>query len=172
MMVMVSGLIIPAGASEPIRERQFGALEDYQAVVGGLIEAVDLPQIGISVYVNDEGLLQHLPFNSRASFLWWYHVPAARQKAMLVGDAAVVGMPDADGNTTEVPSEVRELLLHKRRYRIGVRLTGDPLWYPIRATHPDYWEAIIWAMVLLERRADAEDVRVVPVDDGAAPEGI
>lgn len=66
---MAQGIYGPA-EGQP-EKREFTCLEDYQAAVGGLIEAVDVPDLGITIYVNDEGLLRHLPFNSRASFLWW-----------------------------------------------------------------------------------------------------
>ncbi len=97
---MVNGLVIPAQASAPIETRDFGHLRDYQAAVGGLIEPVNIPALGITVYVNEQGLLRQLPLNTRVTFLWWYHVPATRQYAMLVGDAVVVGLADESGDDT------------------------------------------------------------------------
>lgn len=160
---MVSGLVIPAAAEEPVAAREFMRLEDYQTAVGGWIEAVDLPAFGITIYVNEEGLLRHLPFNSRASFLWWYHVPEARQKAMLVGDAVVVGLPDCKGESTNIPAAAASLLRSTAAFRVEVRLAGESIWHRIQATYPDYWEAIVWAMMLLERTSAAEDVRVAPI---------
>lgn len=161
---MVSGICVPAVAESPLEEREFADLKDYQTAVGGWIEAVDLPSFGVTIYANEEGLLRHLPFNSRASFLWWYHVPAARQKAMLVGDVVIVGLPDCHGNSTDVPIVVRELLLAPATYRVEVRTFDDPKWYSNQATYPDYWEALVWGMVLLERWTAAEDVRIVRVE--------
>lgn len=91
---MVTGIVVPAEGDLPLEQRDFARLEDYQAAVDGWIETVDLPSIGVTIFINEEGLIRQLPFNSRASFPWWYHVPEARQKAMLVGDALLVGMPD------------------------------------------------------------------------------
>lgn len=96
---MVQGIVIPAIDSMPLAVREFAGLKDYQEAVGGWIEAVDIPDLGITIYVNEEGLVHHLPFNSRATFLWWYHWPASRNVAMLVGEAVIVGMPDHDGET-------------------------------------------------------------------------
>lgn len=167
---MVSGIVIPADADQPIELRNFTGLDDYRAAVDGWIEAIDLLDLGVTIYVNEEGLLRHLPFNSRASFLWWYHVPSARQSAMLVGSAVVVGLPGRNGESTDVPDAARELLLSPGRFRVEVRTVGDPKWYGNQATYPDYWEAVVWAMVTLERWSLAEDVRVLPVapDDDAA----
>jgi hypothetical protein len=166
---MVKGVVIPADAEKDLEEHEFAELEDYQAAVGGWIEAVDLPDLGITIYVNDEGCLNGLPVNSRVSFLWWYHVPEARQSTMLLGDAVLVGMPDRSGNVTDLPDATRGLLLSPTIYRVEVRTIGDPKWYSNQATFSDYWEAIIWAMVLLERWTLARDVCIVPVAPGELP---
>ncbi len=86
---------------------------------------------------------------------------------MLVGDAIIVGLSDDRGDNTDVPVPVRELLLRPATFRVEVRTIGDPKWYGNDARYDDYCEAIIWAMVLLERWSSAEDVRVVPVAPSA-----
>lgn len=163
---MVKVMIVPAEQDHQVTERELCSLEDYQAAVGGWIEAVDIPALGVTVYVHEEGLPQALPFNSRATFLWWYFVPEARQKAMLVGPALVVGLPDRNGESTDIPKEVAELLTQSGTWRVEVRTVGDPKWYRNQTTYDDYWEALVWAMVTMERWPAAEDVRVVPVTDG------
>lgn len=169
---MVTGIVIPAESGEPLRALDTSVSGAVAKAVGGLMEAVDLFDLGVTVYINEAGLLRHLPFNSRASFLWWYHVPSARQRAMLVGDAVIVGLPDDNGADTEVPTAVHELLVSPRRFRVEVRTADGPTWYRNRATYPDYWEAIVWAMVLLERMAEVEDVRVVPVESNEIAGGV
>lgn len=165
---MVTGIVIPTYPAQPLEQREFVGLGDYRTAVDGWVEALDLLDLGVTIYINEEGHLRHLPMNSRASFLWWYHVPVTRQTAMLVGDAVVVGLPGRNGESTDVPDAVRKLLLTPTDYRVEVRTVGDPKWYGNQAIYPDYWEAIVWAMVTLERWRLAEDVRVVPV----APEGL
>lgn len=171
---MVTGIVIPADAYQPIERREFASLEDYQLAVGGWIEPVDLRELGVTIYVSEEGLRRHLPFNSHASFLWWYHVAEARQRAMLVGDAVIVGLPNRQGNATDVPPVVADQLTQVGNWRVQVLTHGDPKWYGNQATYDDYFEALIWAMLTLERWSAAEDVRVVPVPadelaDGAPP---
>lgn len=156
-------LIIPVAEHEPITECEVNKLEDYQSVVGGWIEPVDIPVLGVTVYVNEEGLLRQLPFNPRATFLWWYFVPEARQTAMLVGPALITGLPDRSGDSTDVPSEVAAMLAQPGEWRVEVRTIGDPKWYRNQMTYSDYFEALVWAMLTLERWSAAEDVRVVPV---------
>jgi hypothetical protein len=82
--------------------RDLANLEDYKRCVDGYIEAVVVPDLDVTIYVNEEGLLRRLPFNSRASFLWWYYEPAARE-SLLVGDVVIVGWPDVDGESTDLP---------------------------------------------------------------------
>lgn len=160
---MVKGLVIPVESGAVIEERDFATLEDYQAAVDGWIEAVDVPALGVTIYVNEEGLLRRLLVNHRATFLWWYHVPEARERAMLVGTAIVIGLPDRAGNSTDIPDDVRAVLVNAGAWRVEVRTHGDPTWYRNQATYRDYFEALAWGMVTLEQWTTAEDVRVVPV---------
>lgn len=162
---MVKGIVVPGDGEAPLELREFSELGDYQQVVGGWIEPVSIPLLGLRLYMNEEGLLQRLPLNFRATFLWWFHVPEARQRVMLVGDAVIVGAPDAEGNTTDVTPAIVSLLMETQAYRIEVRVIGEIRWHHSHAIYTDYWEAVIWAMLLLERWALATDVRVVPVID-------
>jgi|GEM_PF-2549021 len=63
---MVKGIHVPVDPSEPLEVCDFANLAAYRAAVEGWIEPVDVPDLGITIYVNEEGLLRHLPFNSRA----------------------------------------------------------------------------------------------------------
>lgn len=183
---MVKGIHVPVDPSEPLEVCDFANLAAYQAAVEGWIEPVDIPDLGITIYVNEEGRLRHLPFNSRASFLWWYNVPQARQ-AMLVGNAVIVGMPDKNGDNTDVPDELVALLTAEGEYAVLIKIGDDPAWasyanskvtsvvlpltsgapnwYLSSAQYGDYFEAAVWAMVLLERWSDAVDTKVVPVSE-------
>ena len=75
---MVHGIIIPSDNTAPLRTAMLDSLEDYQRAVGGWFEAVDIPDLGVTMYVNEDGLIRDLPFNRRATFLWRIHVPQAR----------------------------------------------------------------------------------------------
>lgn len=158
---MVKGLIIPAEASARIEERGFERLEEYQAVVGGWIEPVDIPDLRSTIYVNEGGLIRQLPLNSRVTFLWWYHVPEARQRAMLVGEAVVVGWPDQNGDNTDVPEELVQLLRADARFVIEARPSSDDEWSRDERSY-EYVDATVWAMLLIERSEGRLEVRIVP----------
>ena len=64
---MSMGIVIPSGDTLPLEEREFTGLGDYQAAVGGFIAPVDIEDRGITVYVNDEGIVMGLPINARAT---------------------------------------------------------------------------------------------------------
>jgi hypothetical protein len=115
---MVRGLVIPADSNSPVHIRDFAHLHDYQVAVDGWIEAVDIPPLEATVYVNEEGLLRHLPFNARATFLWWYELPQVRQQAMLVGDAVMIGLPGLDGESTDLPRATLTLLTEKSPWAV------------------------------------------------------
>lgn len=82
-----------------------GTLSDYQAVVGGWIEAVTMRDF--TVYVNEEGLLIGLPFNQGASQI---------TGRPLVGNACIVGNPDQWGNTRKLSASAAD--------RIRFAITG------------------------------------------------
>ena len=159
---MTKGIYIPADERLPLEVRQFKDVDDYQQAVGGLIDAVDLYDIGATLYVNDEGLVIGLPFNARATHLWWLHVPQARNEAYLVGNAVLVGVPDADGETTDIPDELLRALTRAGLFRVEVQLASDPKWYTNLQRYPSYWEAAVWASVLRERWGEVERVRIAP----------
>ncbi|AZN29358.1 DUF3846 domain-containing protein [Flaviflexus salsibiostraticola] len=161
---MARGIYVPAEASEPLEERQFVGLEDYQRAVDGWIEAVDVPDLGVTIYINEEGLLRHLDFNSRATFLWWHYVPEARQQAMLVGNAVIVGMPDKNGDSTDVPEAAFRLLMQHARYAVVLQLEDGSL-LGMKHAYDDFFEAIMWASVIEQRRDDVESTLIIAWDE-------
>lgn len=78
------------------------SLSAFQAVVGGYIEAVTGNEA--TVFVNEEGLLQSLPFNPTASQFAQYMITGSTY--MLVGTALIVGPADEEGNDTHVRQSV------------------------------------------------------------------
>lgn len=160
---MVQGILIPAVDAQPPRQQSFGELEDYQRAVGGWIEAVDLPSMGATLFVNEEGLLRGLPFNRRATFIWWHCVPQARGRARLVGDAALVGAPDRSGESTGLPPVLMASLLDNEcAYVVETRLPNDTRWRPGSEPHEEWIEAVVWATLLQDHVPDLR-VRIRPL---------
>lgn len=161
---MMRAIVVPADPDEPLRELDTAVPDAVGTAVGGFMEAVDLFDLGITIYVNESGLLQHLPFNSRASFLWWHYALGGRRRSTLVGDAVIVGLPDGDGSDTEVPSEAWELLHTDAAYLVEVRLVSNDRWQVGLPVWLDYWDALMWATLLLEQIPGTDATRVVPAE--------
>jgi hypothetical protein len=159
---MVQGIIIPADNTTPLRVSTLDSLEDYQRAVGGWIEAVDIPDLGVTMYVNEEGLIRDLPYNRRATFLWQFHVPQARD-ARLVGDVAVVGLAGDEGENTELPRELRRWLLEPGVYRVRTREHTEGRWREEPIDRDDYVETVVWA-ALLQEMSPALEVRIERID--------
>lgn len=95
MATMKTVIVDPDGT---VREAEIeNNLASFQAVVGGYIEAV-CGNVA-TIYVNEEGLLQSLPFNPLAT-LFAQRILGA--PVHLVGTALIVGPPDGDGGDTDV----------------------------------------------------------------------
>lgn len=161
---MVQGLFIPVDTDRPIEIRTFDRLEDYQSAVGGWIEAVDLMPLGSTLYVNEEGLLRQLPFNARATFLCWYELAHLRRDMILVGDAVLVGIPNEDGDDTDVPNETLALLTERTAYVVLTLHEGSPRWSMHPFVYDDYFQAVVWAMILSDKATGARAVRVLTAE--------
>ena len=170
---MVQGIIIPADNTAPLRVATLDSLDDYQQAVGGWIEAVDIPDLGVTMYVNEEGLIRDLPFNRRATFLWRFQVPQARD-VRLVGDVAIVGLTDSEGENAELPRELARRLLEPGIYRVQPRGPAGSSWVRTREhagsswheepiDRDDYLETVVWA-ALLQEMSPALEVRIERVD--------
>lgn len=159
---MVEGIIIPADSTAPLRASALDSLDDYMRAVGGWIEAVDIPDLGVTMYVNEEGLIRDLPFNRRATFLWRFHVPQARD-ARLVGDVAIVGLTDDEGENTDMPSELVRRLLEPGVYRVRTRDLGRSSWHEEPIDREDYLETVIW-VTLLREMSPTREVQIELID--------
>jgi hypothetical protein len=147
---MVRGVLIPAIDSHDLTACDAVELGDYQRAVGGWIEAVDLPAFGSTLFVNEEGLLRGLPFNRRATFLWWFHVSSARSHARLVGDALLVGLPDEAGEMTDLPDDALRSLLSDELWHLELRDAPGEAWSRDPSGGQSYIEAVVWSVLVSE----------------------
>lgn len=95
-------VVIPADSDLPIRVEDLPPrhnLDFLQKQVAGYIEPVDVTMDGqeVTMYVNEEGKLQGLPYNPRATFLAQDSIMAFDY---IAGDVVVVGPVDDEGDDT------------------------------------------------------------------------
>lgn len=159
---MATGVIIPADIESAVRQQQFNDLHDYQAAVGGLIEAIDLDHPPMSFFANEEAKLIGLPINQRATALWWLHVPAVYGIDFLAGDVVLIGRPDEEGDTQSAPDEFVRLLLEPTTYRVQVQ-TADSgnAWSGNGRRFDSYFAAATYAIDLNHRWTQVTAARVV-----------
>lgn len=68
-------------------------LEELQKLVGGYVERIAMPD-GQAMYVNDEGKLNDLPYNTKATMKLKTH--GLIQDDYIVGDAVVLSYDEED----------------------------------------------------------------------------
>jgi hypothetical protein len=157
---MAKGLIVPADDSRPITVGEFSDFEDYRKVVDGYTEHIDVDLLDLTICVNGEGLLQQLPVNPRVTLLWWYHVPSARRRAMLVGNAVLVGWPDIEGAATDIAEDLVLILREPGDFRVEIKWDADGPWLEYGFKFATYFEALAWTLVL-DENIDAAQLKVV-----------
>lgn len=158
------GIVIPADEEAPLEFRLFGQITEYQEVVEGWFQCIDIENPAASFFVNEEGKVHNLPLNRRATLMWWAHMPAARNVDAFMGNVIVMGIPDDEGDTQDVPSELVTLLMKTEIYKYEVETVERPgKWYGNQTTFDNYFNACNAALGLLDRWTLATDVRVLAV---------
>jgi hypothetical protein len=165
----INSIVIPADDEQLLDQRQIkpASLADYQDLVGGYIEAVDLTHPPARMYVNEEGKLRGMPMNRRATMLLWMHNRAFRYGDIIAGDAFLVGPTSRESQDTAVRDEYIQMLFQARSFHVEVQMQGDEQWrpkiWPLETWHEAYSFALGWAIGPDDRqRASVVDIRVVP----------
>lgn len=98
---MARALVIPTYLEQDYYYTEVNALEDYQKIVEGFIEAVTLQQLpGTTMFINEEGKLRELDVNLRASALY--------NGDLIVGPALLVNV-DYHGESIDIPQHNAEI---------------------------------------------------------------
>lgn len=97
--------LIPANPAQDITfhdiEKGPGYLEALQGLVAGDIQSVTLERYAMTMYVNEDGKLEGLPANHRATVLanW---AEAVRADDIIAGDVVLTGPLDGAGEDTPI----------------------------------------------------------------------
>lgn len=162
----INGIVVPADENLSLGQQEIRAarLPDYQRVVGGLIERVGFAQPPGSMYVNEEGKMNGLPQNRRATLLLWMHNPGFRYGDVIAGDALIVGSADADGYDMDAPEELLQMLFEAKRFRPEVKVNDELTWHGNSRRFDNWVDAYAYVLALGWRWTSVADVRVVPED--------
>ncbi|BAS17577.1 hypothetical protein AHiyo8_58800 [Arthrobacter sp. Hiyo8] len=166
---MIHAIQIPQDEERPLYKVAIENLAGMQAAVGGYIEIIDLGPLMASLIINEEGKLEKLPINRRATLLFWLLFPSIRHRDAIVGDVLIVGHPDKDGNTTDAPANVVELLFETKSYKAEFQTFDHPTKFNGNLRRfDDYFEAANYALLKAQAWTAVEQTRVVPAGDEVA----
>lgn len=162
----IKGIVVPHDEEQQLQlvEIEQGNYRDIQSHVGGTFDVIDIQRPTLtSVFIHDEGKIIGLPLNRRATMLLWASDAKWRGYDIIVGDALILGPPDEEGETTAVPGEVEDLLLHTDEYKMEVQTTGNgDSWDGNQLRFTDPFTALNHVLALAERWTAVEQVRIVP----------
>ncbi|MBB4910537.1 DUF3846 domain-containing protein [Actinophytocola algeriensis] len=166
---MITAIVIPVELDQPIRQQQLNQhdLDAYRQLVGGHLELVHFVRPPAGMYINDEGKLDGLPLNHRATALLWAHNSAFRNRDVIVGPAFVVGPADRRGDDTSAPTDLVELLFSTERYRAQVQTGDSSNWYGNELVFTDWLAAYQYVLDLADRWTLVQEVRIIPKPDDA-----
>jgi hypothetical protein len=161
--VEITAILIPASQEAPIKRRKLDRnLAAYQDLVGGKIEPVDLNNPPASMYINEEGILLHLPINMRATHVVWAHNELLRNESIILGDTFIVGPVDRNGDDLTVPHAYIDLLFPAEPFRVEVLARGETVWAGNAMTYDTWEQAYMAADNLYRRWTLADKLRIVP----------
>lgn len=102
---MITAIVLPADLRTPIRTVELDKrdLNAYRGLVGGSLEIITFERPEATLYLNDEGKLEGLPLNQRATLMASVHNSAFRGRDVITGDALLVGPADRHGDDLSAP---------------------------------------------------------------------
>jgi hypothetical protein len=166
---VIHAIQIPVDEERPLYKVAIDGLKAMQEAVGGYIEIVDLTPLNASLVVNEEGKLMRVNINRRATLLFWLLFPSIRGRDVIVGDALIVGYPDSQGNTTDAPKAVVDLLFETKSYKAEFQTFDDANKFNGNMRRfEDYFEACNYALLKAQSWTAVERTRVVPAGDEVA----
>lgn len=166
---VIHAIQIPQDEERPLYKVAIESLAGMQAAVGGYIEIVDLTPLTASLVIAEEGKLINLEINRRATLLFWLLFPSIRHRDVIVGDVLIVGYPDSQGNTTDAPANVVELLFETKSYKAEFQTYDHPTKFNGNLRRfEDYFEACNYALLKAQAWTAVQRTRVVPAGDEVA----
>lgn len=159
---MITAIVIPVDPEQSLRREQLSPsdVDAYRTVVGGPLQLVAFDRPPAALYVSEEGKVDGLDINARATVLTWVHNSRLRGYDIIVGDALLVGPPDTSGHDRSVPEEYLRLLLRPGTFTVEVQVRDDEQWYGNEQVFGDVFAAYAAGIDLAQRWTHVEHVRV------------
>ena len=123
---MVKSIVIPHDPARSPRLRELADAGDFQAAVGGWLEPIEMPSLGVTVYVNEAAHREHHPINCRAMVLWWLYSADPMQYPVFLGDVVLTGT-GVDEDEALLEQIVRDVF-EEREFVVQVMPHGRGPW--------------------------------------------
>lgn len=162
---MIEVIVIPIEMDQALKLEKVDNqdLPAYRRLVGGgPIELVSMERPDAGMYINENGKLDGLPLNVRATWLAAVHNDAFRNVDVIAGPAFIVGPADRQANDLGAPRELVDLLFKTSRYKVEVRAFEEARWVSNDITYRTWETAYLTGLRLAARWTNIESLRVVP----------
>lgn len=164
--MLLHAIFLPQEEDRPLYKVAVDGLSGMQDAVGGYIQVLDLTPLGASLVMDENGKLSGKDINRRATLLFWLLFPSVRHRDVIVGDAIIIGTPDNDGNSTDVPEAVTKLLFETKSYKAEFQTFDDANKFNGNMMRfDDYFTAVNYALAKSDAWTMVERCRVVPAED-------
>jgi hypothetical protein len=166
---MVRSIVIPHDPARSPRLRHLATASEFQAAVDGWLEPIEMPALGVTVYVNEAARREHHPINCRAMALWWLYSAEPTQYPIFLGDVVLTGAGD-DEDDALLGQIVRDVF-EEREFVVQVMPHGRGPWQDSFARFTDVFDAATWCMLLVSTLRPGAGVRLqsrAPERDGSA----
>jgi hypothetical protein len=144
---MVRSIVIPHDPARSPRLRHLASASEFQDAVDGWLEPIEIPALGVTVYVNEAARREHHPINCRAMALWWLYTADPTRHPIFLGDV-VLTSTDADEQGGDAIERIVQDIFEQREFVIEVLLFGDTSWRDSYARFSNVFDAATWCMIL------------------------
>ncbi|WP_315070675.1 DUF3846 domain-containing protein [uncultured Microbacterium sp.] len=143
---MVKSIVIPHDPTQAPRLRELADAGDFQEAVDGWLGLVEMPAVGVTVYVNEAALREHQPINCRAMAIWWLYTANPTQCPFILGNAVLTGAGD-DELSGDVPEAIVRDIFDDREFVVQTQLRGATSWRDTYARFNSIFDAATWCIV-------------------------
>lgn len=154
--MVVRSIVIPHDSARSPRLRHLATASEFQDAVDGWLEPIELPAVGVTVYVNEAARREHHPINCRAMALWWLYSADPTQYPIFLGDVVLTGTSEEESGMAQIVRDVFE----QREFVVQVMPDGRGLWQDSFARFGNVFEAATWCMLLVSTLRPGAGVRL------------
>ncbi len=143
---MVRSIVIPHDTARSPRLRHLGTASEFQAAVDGWLEPIEMPALGVTVYVNEAARREHHPINCRAMALWWLYSADPTQHPIFLGDVVFTGTDDQEAGS--LWERIVGDIFEQREFVVQVMPYGRGPWHDSFARFENVFDAATCCMLL------------------------